>query len=109
MIQTAVVRNLIFNKIFEISCFRKYLCKCTYILPANRPDIVFYYYDPVRFGRLGRNVSNMINYLDEIVSVNAAKRFQCTVFNMINTVYHDNPLIFIELRFGKSSSPFIGQ
>ena len=32
-----------------------------------------------------------------------------TVFDMINAVYRDKPLILSGLRFGRSSSPIIGQ
>ena len=37
------------------------------------------------------------------------KPFSDTVFEMINTVYHDKPLILSGLRFGRSLSPIIRQ
>ena len=32
-----------------------------------------------------------------------------TVFGMINVVYHDKPLMFIGVTFGRSSFPILGQ
>ena len=42
-------------------------------------------------------------------NVKFTKLIYDTVFDMVNAVHHDKPLIFIGLRFGRSSSPIIGQ